>query len=103
MYNAGDTSLFLDMQLIGQSASIDLALLPIGDNFTMGIDDAVKAVELLKPKKVVPVHYNTFPPVMPEVDPQAFAKKVQALGVEAEVMEEMSPALSSSRRRMSSS
>lgn len=73
-FHAGDTGLFLDMQLIGERSDIDLALLPIGDNFTMGIDDAVKAVEFLKPKRAVPCHYNTFPPI--ECDPQEFIAKV---------------------------
>ncbi|MCH9025321.1 MAG: metal-dependent hydrolase [candidate division Zixibacteria bacterium] len=79
VYNAGDTGLFYDMKLIGEMNQIDLAFLPIGDNFTMGIDDAVKAVEFLKPKKVVPVHYNTFPLI--EQDPQEFAGKVKTAEV----------------------
>ncbi|MCH8026511.1 MAG: metal-dependent hydrolase [candidate division Zixibacteria bacterium] len=79
VYNAGDTGLFYDMKLIGEMNQIDLAFLPIGDNFTMGIDDAVKAVEFLKPKKVVPVHYNTFPLI--EQDPQEFAGKVNTAEV----------------------
>ncbi len=79
VYSAGDTGLFYDMKLIGEMNQIDLAFLPIGDNFTMGIDDAVKAVEFLKPKKVVPVHYNTFPLI--EQDPQEFANKVKTAEV----------------------
>ena len=79
VYNAGDTGLFYDMKLIGEMNQIDLAFLPIGDNFTMGIDDAVKAVEFLKPRKVVPVHYNTFPLI--EQDPQEFAGKVKTAEV----------------------
>lgn len=75
IYHAGDTGLFLDMKLIGEMNNIDLAFLPIGDNFTMGIDDAVKAVEFLNPKKVVPCHYNTFPII--EQDPGQFADKVK--------------------------
>ncbi|MGE6488168.1 metal-dependent hydrolase [Paenisporosarcina sp. NPDC076898] len=63
VYHAGDTALFGDMKLIGERHPIDLAFLPIGDNFTMGIEDAAYAVELLKPKAVVPIHYNTFPPI----------------------------------------
>src|SRR5438105_977328 len=59
IYHAGDTSLFLDMKLIGEMQSIDAAILPIGDNFTMGIDDAVKAAEFLNPRLVIPMHYNT--------------------------------------------
>lgn len=74
IYHAGDTGLFLDMKLIGELSSIDLAFLPIGDNFTMGIDDAVRAVEFLNPKKVVPMHYNTWPIIA--ADPKVFADKV---------------------------
>lgn len=58
IYHAGDTALYSDMNLI---APVDLAFLPIGDNFTMGIDDAIKAAKFLKAKDVIPVHYNTFP------------------------------------------
>jgi L-ascorbate metabolism protein UlaG (beta-lactamase superfamily) len=76
IYHAGDTALFGDMALIGRRHPIDLALLPIGDNFTMGIDDAVEAVRLLQPAAVVPMHYNTFPPILQ--DPQEFARKVTA-------------------------
>lgn len=59
IYFAADTGLFGDMSLIGDEG-IDLALLPIGDNYTMGPDDALRAVKLLRAKKVVPVHYNTW-------------------------------------------
>lgn len=61
IYFAGDTSLFGDMELLGRLEKIDYALLPIGDNFTMGPDDAIEAVGLLKPKAVIPMHYNTWP------------------------------------------
>lgn len=59
LYFAGDTALFSDMSLIGDYG-LDVAFLPIGDNFTMGPDDAIRAVKLLRPKFVVPMHYNTF-------------------------------------------
>jgi L-ascorbate metabolism protein UlaG (beta-lactamase superfamily) len=59
VYVAGDTGLFGDMQLIGDEG-LDLAVLPIGDNYTMGPEDALKAVKLLQPKTVIPIHYNTF-------------------------------------------
>jgi L-ascorbate metabolism protein UlaG (beta-lactamase superfamily) len=75
LYHAGDTGLFGDMALVGRHG-IDLALLPIGDNFTMGPDDALEAVKLLKPKAVVPIHYNTFPVI--EQDARAWAKRVEA-------------------------
>ncbi len=77
IYHSGDTGLFYDMKLIGEMNSIDLALLPIGDNFTMGVDDAVKAVEFLNPKKVVPFQYDTFDII--EVDPKDFASKVGSM------------------------
>lgn len=60
LYHAGDTALFLDMQLIGR-VGLDAALIPIGDNFTMGPDDALIALDFLKPKLAVPIHYNTWP------------------------------------------
>ena len=75
IYHAGDTGLFSDMQLIGE-AGIDLAILPIGDNFTMGPDDALRAVQFLKPKHVVPCHYNTFGWI--EQDANAWAERVMA-------------------------
>ena len=62
IYFACDTSLFSDMQLIGQ-ANIDVAILPIGDLFTMGPQDSVEAVKLIGPKQVLPSHYNTWPPI----------------------------------------
>lgn len=74
MYHAGDTGLFYDMKLIGEMNKIDLAFLPIGDNFTMGIDDAIKAVEFLNPKKVVPMHYKTWPII--DTEPDEFAMKL---------------------------
>ena len=62
IYFAGDTALFGDMQLIGDEG-IDIAVLPIGDHYTMGPGDAVRATKLLRPKTVIPCHYNTFPPI----------------------------------------
>ncbi|MFO0967531.1 MAG: metal-dependent hydrolase [Gemmataceae bacterium] len=73
IYHAGDTGLFGDMRLIGEEG-IDLALLPIGDNYTMGPDDAVRAVKLLMPAKVTPIHYNTFPLIAQ--DAQRWANRV---------------------------
>ena len=66
LYFAGDTSLFLDMQLIGDEG-LDVAFLPIGDRFTMGIQDSIKAIELLRPRMVVPMHYNTFEAIVQDV------------------------------------
>ncbi len=74
IYHAGDTALFSDMKLIGERNNIDLAFLPIGDNFTMGIEDALLAAEWTKAKKVVPIHYNTFPVI--EQDPVAFTSQL---------------------------
>ena len=85
IYHSGDTCLFSDMKLIGETNPIDVAMIPIGDNFTMGIDDAVKAVEFLKPKKVFPMHYKTFDII--NVDPDQFVKKVLQMGIDAQVLE----------------
>lgn len=74
VYFACDTALFLDMKLIG-AVGIDLAVLPIGDRFTMGPDDALEAVKLLQPKRVAPAHYNTWPPI--EQDATAWAEQVR--------------------------
>ena len=74
LYDAADTGLFGDMKLIGEEG-IDLAVLPIGDNYTMGPDDAVRAVKLLAPRRVLPIHYNTFPLI--EQDAQAWARRVR--------------------------
>jgi L-ascorbate metabolism protein UlaG (beta-lactamase superfamily) len=75
MYHTGDTGLFLDMKLIGEMHDIDAMFLPIGDNFTMGVDDAVKAVEFVKPKIVVPMHYNTWEII--DAKPGDFKKKLE--------------------------
>lgn len=84
LYHAGDTGLFLDLKLIGAMNSIDVAFLPIGDNFTMGIDDAVKAVEFLHPGLVVPMHFRTFASI--NTDPAEFADKVQKIGFKAAII-----------------
>lgn len=73
IYHAGDTSLFSDMSLIGDKG-IDVAILPIGDYFTMGPADSLKAINLIKPKYVLPCHYNTFPPI--QQDAAAWAQQV---------------------------
>ncbi|RIW29688.1 metal-dependent hydrolase [Bacillus salacetis] len=82
IYHAGDTGLFSDMKLIGMRNTIDLAFLPIGDNFTMGPDDAALAAEFINAKTVVPVHYNTFPPI--KQDPEKFVSMLK--GQEGKVM-----------------
>ncbi len=85
LYHTGDTGLFYDMKLIGEMTRLDCMLVPIGDNFTMGITDGVKAVELADPAVAIPMHYNTFPVI--EADPKAFASQVEAMGKKAIVME----------------
>ncbi len=85
VYHTGDTGLFLDMKLIGELNKIDYMLVPIGDNFTMGIDDAVKAVEFVNPGVAIPMHYNTFPVI--QADPEEFKAKVEAAGKKCVVME----------------
>jgi L-ascorbate metabolism protein UlaG (beta-lactamase superfamily) len=75
LYFACDTALFSDMERIG-ALGIDLAVLPIGDLFTMGPDDSLEAIKLLQPKKVAPAHYNTWPPIAQ--DAAAWAQRVAA-------------------------
>lgn len=75
IYHAGDTGLFYDMKLIGDEG-IDVAILPIGDNFTMGPADSIKAINFLSPKTVIPMHYNTWPPI--EQDVNAWVESVKA-------------------------
>jgi L-ascorbate metabolism protein UlaG (beta-lactamase superfamily) len=75
IYFACDTALFLDMKLIG-AAGLDLAVLPIGDLFTMGPDDSIDAIKLLNPKRVAPCHYNTWPPIAQ--DARAWAERVRS-------------------------
>lgn len=76
VYHAGDTGLFGDMALIGRRHAIDLALLPIGDNFTMGPADAIEAARFLQPALVTPMHYNTWDLIAQ--DPQAFKKNLES-------------------------
>ncbi len=75
IYFACDTALFSDMQLIGKSG-IDLAVVPIGDLFTMGVQDSVEATRLLAPQQVLPAHYNTWPPI--EQDADAWAARIRS-------------------------
>ncbi|KAA3611287.1 MAG: metal-dependent hydrolase [Calditrichaeota bacterium] len=84
-YHTGDTGLFSDMQLIGKHNLVDVMMVCIGDNFTMGIDDAVEAVDLVKPRLTVPMHYKTFP--MIDVDPEEFASKSFSYGNEVKIMD----------------
>jgi L-ascorbate metabolism protein UlaG (beta-lactamase superfamily) len=72
---ACDTALFLDMKLIGTSG-LDLAVLPIGDLYTMGPEDSIDAIRLLNPKRVAPCHFNTWPPIAQ--DANAWAERVRS-------------------------
>lgn len=90
VYHVGDTALYSDMKLIGDKHDIDLAFIPIGDNFTMSPEDAAIAAKWLKPKTVVPIHFNTFPVI--QQDPYKFIEmleegngKVMEVGEEIEL------------------
>jgi L-ascorbate metabolism protein UlaG (beta-lactamase superfamily) len=80
IYFAGDTGLFGDMKLIGELWSIDLSFLPIGDVFTMGPAHALKAAQFLRTKRVIPIHYNTWPPITQ--DAEKFCADLNQIGVE---------------------
>ena len=85
IYHTGDTGLFSDMQLIGRHEKINAMLVCIGDNFTMGIDDAAEAVALVKPELAIPMHYKTFD--MIDVDPEEFVSKVELMELKAQVVD----------------
>jgi len=84
IYHAGDTSLFLDMKNIGRMNKVDYAFIPIGDNYTMGIDDAVKAVEYIDADLTIPIHYNTFDLI--KADPEEFCRKVKSIGKKCQIL-----------------
>ncbi|MCH7411403.1 metal-dependent hydrolase [Belliella sp. DSM 111904] len=79
-YYAGDTALTYDMKLIGEEFDIDFAFMPIGDNFTMGIDDAIKAADFVGTKKIIGMHFDTFPYI--EIDLEAAKKTAAKAGKE---------------------
>lgn len=85
IYHMGDTGLFLDLKLIGELTPVDYMLTPIGDNFTMGIDDAVKACSFVKPGCAIPMHYNTFDVI--QADPGEFKKKLEKIHMNCQVLE----------------
>lgn len=85
LYHTGDTGLFYDMKLIGEMNKIDYMLVPIGDNFTMGIADAVKAVEFANPDTVIPIHYKTFPVI--NTEPGDFKDRIEAKGKKCRILE----------------
>lgn len=82
--HAGDTALFGDMKMIGDRNNIDVALIPIGDHYTMGPEDALQAAEWYGAKLVIPVHYNSFPPI--RQDAEAFVKQLEARGMRGLVL-----------------
>lgn len=84
IYHAGDTALTSDMALLAED-QIDVALLPIGDVYTMGPGDALRAVRMIRPKLTIPMHYNTMPPIVQ--DAEAFAAAVQANGFAANILQ----------------
>ncbi|KAB2909560.1 MAG: metal-dependent hydrolase [Ignavibacteriales bacterium] len=84
LYHSGDTGLFYDMKLIGEMNKIDYLMIPIGDNFTMGIDDAIVAVGFINPKVTIPIHFNTFPVI--ENDPQEFKRKLESVNKQCRVL-----------------
>ncbi|HHT43516.1 MAG TPA: metal-dependent hydrolase [Firmicutes bacterium] len=84
VYHAGDTGLFAEMEFL-KDEKLDAALLPIGDHYTMGPEDALRAVEMIRPQLVIPMHYNTFPAI--KQDPYQFKQSVQALGLQAAVLD----------------
>lgn len=85
VYYAGDTALSMDMQIIGKQFNINHALLPIGDTFTMGIEDAILATDYIKCKSVIGMHYNTFPPV--EIDKEEAKAKFESAGANLTLLE----------------
>ena len=76
VYFAGDTGLFSDMKILDRFGKIDCAILPIGNNFTMGIDDAALAALWIQPKFVIPVHYKTWPVI--DADPQEYKQLTES-------------------------
>ncbi len=88
IYHAGDTGLTKEMDLIGEMFNIDLALLPVGGVFTMDTKQALKAIEMLKPKKVIPMHYNTWDVIaVPKAELEEFKEKAKEKGTEVIILE----------------
>ncbi len=84
LYNTGDTAPFAEMAWYGEDHDIDLCLMPVGDCFTMGPEESVRAAQMLRPKRVVPLHYNTFPLI--QVDTAAWARRMEQAGFEPAVL-----------------
>lgn len=85
LYHAGDTSLFSDMKLLGDRHDIDVAALPIGDNFTMGPDEAAIAAQWVQTKRAIPLHYNTFPVI--QQDPKYFSDQLAMRNISCDIIE----------------
>ena len=85
LYHMGDTGVFYDMKLIGEMNDIDYLMVPIGDNFTMGIDDAVTACTFINPACAVPMHYNTFDVI--RADPVIFKEKLADVNIKCQVLD----------------
>ncbi len=85
VYHTGDTCVFGDMKLFAELYGIDVALLPIGGHFTMDVKQALKALELIKPKLAIPIHYNTWPLI--QANAKEFKEKAEELGVEVALLE----------------
>ena len=83
-YYSGDTALTRNMKLIGDSASLKFAVLCIGDNFTMGPEDAARAATFLEVKDVVGVHYDTFPPI--EIDKKEAVREFAGRGLDLHLL-----------------
>ena len=76
LYHLGDTALFSDLKLIAERTPVDIAFIPIGGHYTMDRHDAVVAADFVGAETVIPIHYNTFPPI--ETDAEAFKSDVES-------------------------
>jgi len=85
IYYAGDTALTYDMKLISREFNVNWAFLPIGDNFTMGVDDAIIASEFVDVQNIIGMHYNTFPPIT--IDLEEAKNKFSQAGLDLRLME----------------
>ncbi len=84
LYNTGDTCPFAEMAWVGEDHKVDVALMPIGDNYTMGPDDAVMAAKMIKPGLTIPLHFDTFPLI--EVDTGRWERLMRDAGMEGKVL-----------------
>lgn len=85
VYDLGDTDPFSEMEWLGQDFAVDVALMPIGDCFTMGPKGALRAAKMIGPKVSIPIHYNTFPPI--EVDVSEWEEMMSRVGLETQVLQ----------------